>query len=284
MNRIVVAGPTTSAANIVRNALVGEGIKQFLVEHAQTPQDTASLSKGAALLIIDWDDTDTIAAEHLRQGQNAPVVIFSSRKRQMEAERITGGHSLGFIAKPAEPKDIANVIRSALAKASAGKKAGARSPKVEYINPFIDATIKAFQTMAGMEVIRKKVYLKDSPNVNGDVSGIMGLSGQATGNVAISLSAKLACTLFGKMVGCEPPPEPDRDVCDAVGEMINMISGQAKAALATSNYKFSISLPQIVMGRDHEVVSQDDVPNIAILHETEGMEFTVQVAIKEVGA
>lgn len=83
------------------------------------------------------------------------------------------------------------------------------------------------------------------------------------------------------MVRCAPPPEPTGDVCDAVGEMINMISGQAKAALAAQNYRFSVSLPQIVTGRDHQVISQGGAPIVAILYEVEGMEFTVQVAIKE---
>ena len=63
---------------------------------------------------------------------------------------------------------------------------------VSYINPFISATINTFQTMLGIEVKPEKPSLKTSPYPTYDISGIIGLSGTAQGNIAISFPKIIA--------------------------------------------------------------------------------------------
>ena len=58
-----------------------------------------------------------------------------------------------------------------------------RSINVDYINPFIEATINTFTTMANVVPTREKVFLKGEGEEVYGVSGIIGLGGEATGAV-----------------------------------------------------------------------------------------------------
>lgn len=64
--------------------------------------------------------------------------------------------------------------------------------KVEYINPFLTAAISVFKTMLQTTLTRGEPYLKDGTQPNYEVSGMIGLSGQAKGMVVFSLSREAA--------------------------------------------------------------------------------------------
>jgi chemotaxis protein CheX len=61
--------------------------------------------------------------------------------------------------------------------------------KVEYINPFLTATIDVFNTMLRCPLTRGKPFAKGGPQPQYDVSGIIGLSGTAKGIVVLSSTA-----------------------------------------------------------------------------------------------
>ena len=49
---------------------------------------------------------------------------------------------------------------------------------VEFINPFINATINVLSTMARIEPSLQKPHLKSEVKSHGDVTGIIGLAGK----------------------------------------------------------------------------------------------------------
>jgi chemotaxis protein CheX len=73
--------------------------------------------------------------------------------------------------------------------------------------------------------------------------------------------------------------ELNADVCDGVGEIINMIAGQAKSLLAKTKYRFNISIPSVVSGIDHEITHKKGTPNIVVLFDANGEEFALQVCL-----
>ena len=153
--------------------------------------------------------------------------------------------------------------------------------KIELIAPFVDATREAFSTFIGMKIRRKKLYIKHGYDMFGDISAIIGLSGKSAGTCAISLSAEAAITAVEKMLheqlplGMEAP-----EVRDGVGELVNMIAGQAKAALSTTPYKFDITLPTIISGKGHEFYQKRGTYCVVIMFETEdGHPFTLDVSV-----
>lgn len=151
--------------------------------------------------------------------------------------------------------------------------------KVEYINPFLTSTVSVFQTMLGVSLSRGEIYLKDGVQAPHEVSGIIGLSGKAKGTVVLSFCRDAALKAAGLMLG-ETPEEVDPDVTDAVGELTNMVAGNAKAQL--EHLAMSLSLPSVITGQGHSVEFPRGVVPICIPFNWEAGFMAVEVGLVEV--
>lgn len=133
--------------------------------------------------------------------------------------------------------------------------------KVEYINPFIVSAANVFQMMLNCELQRGELYLKGHVQPDHEISGVIGLSGKATGTVVLSLSREVAISATDAMLG-ERPMTVDGDVVDTIGELTNMIAGNAKMQL--EQFEMGISLPSVIVGKNHSVEFPGGVTPIAI--------------------
>lgn len=152
---------------------------------------------------------------------------------------------------------------------------------VEFINPFINATVNALSTMASVLPMRGTPYVKaDDDSAHCDISAIIGLAGEANGWVAISFERATALTIASNMLA-EAKQSIDSDVRDAVGEVVNMVAGGAKAEFAAKGFSFKIAIPTVVVGDNHILSQKKDVPCIAIPFTIEGSGcFTISVCLK----
>lgn len=148
---------------------------------------------------------------------------------------------------------------------------------VEYINPFIAATVKALEVMAGIQPKRGKLFVKTDRAASGDISGVIGLAGEAVGSVAVTFPEALARRVYAAMVG-EEADGLHEGVRDAVGEIANMIAGGAKAALTKEGYQFRIAIPTIVVGKNHEIEHKGQGPCLVVPFEVDGDTFWVEVS------
>ena len=149
---------------------------------------------------------------------------------------------------------------------------------VELINPFLTSAINVFRTMAACELKRGKPYLAEGAQPTHEISGVIGLSGKAIGTVVLSLGEPVALKVTASMLG-EEPPEMNGDVVDAIGELTNMIAGSAKAQL--EHLEMSVSLPSVIMGRNHRVAFPGDIQPIAIPFESAWGPVCVEVGLRE---
>jgi len=120
--------------------------------------------------------------------------------------------------------------------------------KVEYINPFLAATINVFDTMLNCPLTRGQPFLKDGSQPQHEVSGIIGLSGKAKGTVVLSLSREAALEAAAAMSG-ERSDSINADVRDAIGELTNIIAGSAKVKL--EQLALNVGLPTVITGKGH---------------------------------
>ena len=102
--------------------------------------------------------------------------------------------------------------------------------QVEHINPFLKAVSNTFKTMLAADAQRGELALGDAKRRQFPISGLIGLSGKASGMVVINLSTEVALKAASTML-MEEMNEVNEDVLDAVGELANVIAGQAKAEL-----------------------------------------------------
>jgi chemotaxis protein CheX len=155
-----------------------------------------------------------------------------------------------------------------------------RSINVDYINPFIEATINTFQTMANVVPTREKVFLKGEGEEVYGVSGIIGLGGEAIGSVVLNFPEPAAIAAVSRFVG-EEFPSITAGVVDGVGELTNIIAGDAKNRLMQKGYKFEIGLPKIVTGRNYITAQKTSVPCIVISFTSEMGKFSIEVSLRK---
>ena len=146
-----------------------------------------------------------------------------------------------------------------------------------YIQPFVAAAKRVFETMIEVPLSLGKPSLKRGNEVPYEISGIIGLSGNVSGCVVISLSREVAFQLVSALVG-EPVTEMNEDCTDAIGEIANMIAGNAKTDFpGTGN---AISVPSVVIGK-HKVSYPSGIPIIFIPCRTTQGEMIIEIAIKK---
>jgi len=148
---------------------------------------------------------------------------------------------------------------------------------VNLVNPFLKATTDTFKTMMGIELQMDKPVVRNSTDHQYDVSGVIGLSGEAQGSIAISFSKITALKVVSKMLGVELKIV-NADLTDGIGEIANIIAGYSKQYL--TDYKVSISLPNVVVGSGHELIAPSGVSTIVVPYTCELGEFAVEIALK----
>lgn len=151
---------------------------------------------------------------------------------------------------------------------------------VTLINPFINATINVLETMAFLTTQAGKPYVKTDSVAVGDVSGVLGLTGVANGTIAVTFEEKCILVVVSNMLG-ETMGELNADISDAVGELTNMISGQARRELEEMGKIFKAAIPSVVTGKNHSIVHYTKGPKIAIPFSTEHGNFTIEVCFEK---
>lgn len=123
--------------------------------------------------------------------------------------------------------------------------------RAEHVNPFILSNLETFTKMVGAEAKPGKPVLKQDARLDYDISGIIGLSGKVIGSVALSFPESTALAVCNKFMSADFK-EMNADILDAVGELINIVAGNAKKGL--TEFAIEISLPSVVLGKNHRIV------------------------------
>ena len=151
---------------------------------------------------------------------------------------------------------------------------------VRLINPFITATLHVLETMASTKAEAGKPYLKKDEVARGDVSGVIGMTGETKGTVSVSFTEKSILAIVSNMLA-EEIKELNEEIKDAVGEITNMISGQARKALEELGRPLKAAIPTVIMGKNHTITHVTTYPIIAIPFSTDNGEFTIEVCFEE---
>ena len=147
------------------------------------------------------------------------------------------------------------------------------------IKCFVEAVINVLGTMAMVQVKPGQAYLKKDDKAKGDITGVIGMSspsGKAKGTMSITFTEQSALGIVSNMLG-EQFTEINQDVIDAVGEMTNMICGQARKNLVEIGMQFDGAIPSVVTGKDHSISHVSSKAILAIPFTTQFGNLTVEV-------
>jgi chemotaxis protein CheX len=153
----------------------------------------------------------------------------------------------------------------------------------KYIQPFVDVTKTCFKDFIGVEVKVDRPYFEEAGAANvWDISAVIGLTGDAKGAVVISMKTGLACRLTKTLTQSDHSTIDD-EVVDAIGEIVNIIAGNAKKGLE-EEFHLIISLPTIVQGPGHKIKWPKELSRYISIPCTifESEVFTLSVALESV--
>ncbi|OGQ94676.1 MAG: hypothetical protein A2521_01515 [Deltaproteobacteria bacterium RIFOXYD12_FULL_57_12] len=123
---------------------------------------------------------------------------------------------------------------------------------LEFEHHIVAATRDVFGTMLMLEALRGEAIRANSVSFPANVTGTLGMAGDVKGIVAIHCPEITALFVTSSLLGVEVQ-EINEEVRDAVGEIVNMIAGGIKAALAAEGIKISISIPTTITGQSYRV-------------------------------
>ena len=151
--------------------------------------------------------------------------------------------------------------------------------KDSLLRPFCSATEVTFQEMAHVDVKVRAVYQKSGYKMFGDISAVIGLLTRSEGSLVLSFPEASAAAFVRRILtGVVEDPGPDT-IRDCVGEICNVIAGQARGILSSTPYAFALSTPTIVSGTGHEIRHKPGMPCLVIAYGSELGEFALQVCI-----
>ncbi len=116
----------------------------------------------------------------------------------------------------------------------------------------IKATEDIFESVIGESVKSKPAVEKSLHDSSAETSVIISLVGSVSGAVTLKCSKSVASKMASQMLGMEVA-EGSEEMKDAVGELLNMIVGSAKAHYCSDGDPFKISVPTIIIGEDYSV-------------------------------
>ena len=131
--------------------------------------------------------------------------------------------------------------------------------------------------MVATKLKREKIFLRKKDPEGIEIAGIIGLSGDVVGSIIIGFTKEIALKTASSFVG-EEFTEINEDFADAIGELANIIAGNAKKY--TSDFSIEISLPSVISGKEVVINIPKDAPVMCIPLKSDLGSFTLDVAMK----
>ena len=110
------------------------------------------------------------------------------------------------------------------------------------------------------------------------LSAVISLTGKAKGTIVLNVEEGVAFGIFERMLG-EMPTEITKEVRDAIGELVNMIAGSAKAQMA--ELELRLGIPNMIDGTAYSLHFPTDMePALSIQFESDVGPFSIDFSFK----
>ncbi len=181
------------------------------------------------------------ARERLRYLGVALVVVTSREKPEDQKQLRAAGADL--LCDPGTPDAL--IYKELLSRCQGREVAPELRPQVE---PLGTAVRQTLVEMAGVEVAVQSVHGREAPAALGDIAAVLELASARPGLLIMSFSTRTAQALAGYVLAEVHEELTPALVQDCMGEITNVIAGQAKALLHGTPHHFSFSPPVVHAG------------------------------------
>jgi chemotaxis protein CheX len=246
----------------------------------QTEISGKNLNGFKMVVIQDSEDRDGVlrsirSLRYALKFRNVPLVLIRNKETRTPVQQYIMAGAAEVLSLGDHPAACRQILKSYLIPS--------RQPldqEQEYLAPFINNTRHVLKTMAAVEAEFQEVYFSNDLRIFGDVSGIIGLSGEAEGTVVVTFYWNLARTIIAKMMQVDGEGVNAELIHDGVGELVNMISGASKKDFVGKPYHFELSLPTVIVGSGHQIGHPDDASIAVLIFDVGGDSFALQVSLK----
>lgn len=150
---------------------------------------------------------------------------------------------------------------------------------VRFLNPFIEAAFEVLRAEMGIAAERGDISLQRSACTADEVTAMIALVGDVEGLVLYGMSEETAIAMVSRILG-QPFDTFDDLAQSGIGELSNVITGQASTRLAEAGFEAKISPPTLVLGKGTTISTLDFQRLVVPLH-TELGDVTVHLALRE---
>ncbi len=152
--------------------------------------------------------------------------------------------------------------------------------KAEWINPIYQAVTEVFKLMLDLNISRNGQPETAEAAVEQEVAVLIKLTGDISGAILFTFPQSTTLEIVKLMSGMEMT-KLDSFVTSALGEVSNIISGNAVTHFSQANYQCDILPPQIVVKESGAAGIFENQPTLTLPLQTEAGTLKLQIALQE---
>jgi len=153
------------------------------------------------------------------------------------------------------------------------------SINAEYINPFLESATVVFKSILKVDLRRGKLVIKENPVPSMDIAIIIGITGGVTGEIVYSMSFPMVVKIADVLMPNLSEDEIKNEYKDIVGELANMITGNAMNLFASTGKVIDITTPTVIEGNDFKFTMIKQTTLGITLYSTMG-QLEMNIALK----
>jgi chemotaxis protein CheX len=200
-----------------------------------------------------------------------PLLVVTSQK-EPEVQRQICAAGADPICAPGTPD--AQILKELVSRCHA-QPVGSEV-RAQLADPLITAVLQTLRDMVEVDAVVCSVYQRETPMPLGDISALLKISATLEGVLILSFSMTTAEAL-ARRVFAEVGAEVNAALMqDCMGEIANVVAGQAKALLAGTPYHFLFSSPTVTLG-SHALALSENMSSLVIAFESDLGGLALQV-------
>jgi chemotaxis protein CheX len=151
--------------------------------------------------------------------------------------------------------------------------------RVQVVNRYVQAALDVISKETRLPVQRGGLLLEGNPYTTEDVTAVIGISGQLSGSIYLSMAETVSLKLISAILG-QDASELDELGQSGIAEMANVIAGTAGIQLADENIETIINPPLVLVGRGARL-STVEIQRLVVPLTTAYGEVKLHVALRE---
>lgn len=150
---------------------------------------------------------------------------------------------------------------------------------VKFLNPFLEAAYMVLETEVNVKAERGDLVLERSACTAQDITVLISMIGEVKGIVLYSMSEATAVAIVSQIMG-QPFDEFDELAQSGIGELGNVITGQAGQRMAAAGFEVKISPPTMISGKG-TLISTLDFERLVVPLQTDLGTIQIHLALRE---